>query len=294
MEIPQYPEFTALDLAHKEFFDAAFKKCPPEISEFTFTNLFSWRKAYGYKVSLLGESLILRCDTGEKARFMQPIGTVDSYAVIERILHDAQGVFIRIPENTAKLFESNRLFEVREDRNNADYLYLSSELINLSGRKYDGKRNQIKRFKSEFDYAYADSKGSDVEYIMEFEEAWCALKGCDYIEGLNNERQALREITANFEDFKLKAGVIKIKGKIRAVAIAEMLNPETLLMHMLKADPAIAGLYQVLLNDFLRVHGQYFKYVNLEQDLGIAGLRASKESYHPLTLIKKYIITLKL
>ena len=294
MEIPRYPEFMRLELAHKEFFDAAFKKCPPEISEFTFTNLFSWRKAYGFKVSSLGESLILGCDSGEGARFMQPIGIADSYAVIEKVLRDTQGAFIRIPESAAKLFESNSLFKVEEDRNNADYLYLSSALINLPGRKYDGKRNQIKRFKSEYEYTYRDSKGSDIEHIMEFEEAWCALKGCDHIEGLNSERQALKEIAANFKDFKLKCGIIALKGKIRAVAIAEMLNPGTLVMHMLKADPAIPGLYQVMLNDFLRAHGQSVHYVNLEQDLGVEGLRVSKQSYHPLTLIKKYTVSAKI
>ena len=31
-----------------------------------------------------------------------------------------------------------------------------------------------------------------------------------------------------------------------------------------------------------------FKYVNREQDLGVPGLRKSKESYHPCTMIKKY------
>lgn len=293
LQIPDYPQFIALDLEHKVLFDQAFKKYSPEISEFTFTNLFSWRGAYNYMVSLLDGLLILRLDASEFTRFLQPLGTADPTEVIGRVLEDTKGAFIRIPEDAAGFFEKSNRFRVEEDINNWDYLYLSSDLIDLSGRKYDGKRNLIKKFKSEYDYAYMDIKAHDAALILEFEEAWCAIKDCDHVEGLNNEREVIRQIIAHFADFGLKAGVIKVKGKIRAVAIAEALNTDTLVIHILKADPAMAGLYQVMLNDFLRAHAKAYKYVNLEQDLGIAGLRASKQSYHPVKMIKKYTISLK-
>ena len=291
LQIPNYPQFIALDFEHKEFFDQAFKKYPPQISEFTFTNLFSWRETYDYKVSLLDGLIILRSGVSEHVHFLQPIGTVPIEAM-GRVLEDTKGIFIRIPEDVARFFEKNSRFKVEEDRNNSDYLYLSTDLVNLVGRKYDGKRNQIKKFKSEYEYNYLDIQNSNARQILEFEEAWCSIKGCDIVEGLNNERQAIREIVEHFGEFKLNSGVIRIKDKICAVAIAEALNPETLVMHILKADPVIPGLYQVMLNDFLRANAGRFKHVNLEQDLGIPGLRASKESYQPLKLIKKYTISL--
>ena len=293
LQIPDYPQFIALDFEHKILFDQALKKHPPQISEFTFTNLFGWRGAYNYEVSFLGGLLILRLGIGEPVRFLQPLGAVDPAEAMERVLEKTKGVFIRIPENIAGFFEKNSRFKVEEDRNNWDYLYLCSDLINLPGRKYDGKRNQIKRFKSEYDYVYMDINASEASLILEFEETWCNFKDCDHVEGLNNERQMIRQVIAHFADFGLKSGAIKVNGKIRAMAIAEALNVDTLVMHILKADPAMAGLYQVMLNDFLRVHADVFKYVNLEQDLGVAGMRASKQSYQPESLIKKYTISLK-
>jgi len=292
-EIPNYPEFIALDFEHKLFFDQAFKQCPPQISEFTFTNLFSWKRTYDYRVSLLDGLLILRSDAGEPVRFLQPIGAAEPVEVMRRVLEDTKGIFIRIPEDVAGFFAKSSHFKVEEDRNNWDYLYLYSDLLHLAGRKFDAKRNQIKKFKSEYDYAYLDINVFDAALILEFEDAWCTIKDCDHVEGLNNEREMVRQLIAHFADFGLKAGAIKVGGKIRAVAVAEALNTQTLVMHILKADPALAGLYQVMLNDFLRVQAKAFKYVNLEQDLGIAGLAASKQSYHPLRLIKKYTVSLK-
>lgn len=55
-----YPLFQPLKMEHKAMFDKAFKDNLSEISEFTFTNLYSWRHAYGFEISLFGSLIILR------------------------------------------------------------------------------------------------------------------------------------------------------------------------------------------------------------------------------------------
>ena len=134
---------------------------------------------------------------------------------------------------------------------------------------------------------------SDISRCLEFEEKWCSIKDCDSVEGLNNERNAIKEMVSNFSEFNLIAGAVEIKNSILALAIAERLNLNTLVMHVLKADPNVPGLYQVMMNEFLEASGGAFEYVNLEQDLGVEGLRRSKESYHPVKMINKYSISLK-
>ena len=288
-----YPQFRPLDLDCKPIFDAAFKDYPPQISEFTFTNLYSWRQVYGYQFCLLKDALILRADTGKAAFFLPPIGRPGTLAgPVKQILLETNIPFCRVPEELVLALKEDPALEILEDRDDFDYLYTCSELIDLGGRKYDGKRNQIKKFKAEYEYNYQGA-GVGAKEILELEESWCGAKSCDAVEGLNNERRAIREIAEHFREFTLFSGVIRIKDKICALAIAERLNPETLVMHVLKADPSFAGLYQVMLNDFLRADSGDFKYVNLEQDLGIPGLRASKQSYQPVKLIKKYTLSLK-
>ena len=63
--------------------------------------------------------------------------------------------------------------------------------------------------------------------------------------------------------------------------------PETLIPvvnELLKA-------YQAIQNEFLTREEGVFEFVNLEQDLGIEGLRKSKLSYHPFKMIKKFTLT---
>lgn len=290
MVIPRYPDFKPLDITDLHIFNHAFTNLPPQISEFTFTNLYSWRQAYKLQVCLFDDFLIVRSDSAAQARFFSPIGNGDIKSAIERILKENGGTFLRIPEPVAALFEHNQQVKVELDRDNSDYLFKAEDLISLTGKKYDGKRNLIKKFQSMHEYEYVTFDASSINECLEFEENWCVIKECDGEEGLRNEREALKEMVAHFSVFKLIAGGIRVGGKIAALAIGQQLNPTTLVLHVLKADPHMAGLYQLITHEFLLREGNGFAYVNMEQDLGVEGLRKAKLSYHPVGMVKKYTL----
>ncbi len=291
MNLIPYPEFRPIGISDKPMFDEALRNFPPRISEFTFTNLYAWRQIYKFGFSVLGGLIVLRSDATDSPRFFNPIGGGDIRSAISKILNDIGGSFIRLPDQTKALFDGDKSFSIAPDPDNADYLFKTADLVKLAGKKYDGKRNLIKKFRSEHNYEYITLNASNAEETFDFEDAWCSIKDCDSVEGLYNEREALREIIANFSNFKLMGGAIKFEGMIRAVAIGERLNSNTMVMHILKADPNITGLYQISMNEFLSAAASGFEFVNLEQDLGVEGLRKSKFSYHPAEMVKKYTLT---
>jgi hypothetical protein len=90
----------------------------------------------------------------------------------------------------------------------------------------------------------------------------------------------------------MKGGAILIDGKLEAFTLGEPLNPETVVIHIEKANPAFEGLYPLINQVFLENEWSAHLYVNREQDLGEEGLRKAKESYFPNHMIHKYIITL--
>ncbi|MDD5583631.1 MAG: phosphatidylglycerol lysyltransferase domain-containing protein [Candidatus Omnitrophica bacterium] len=292
MDIPQYPLSEPLTIDHKPIFDEAFRRDPPVISELTFTNLYSWRVSHRFSVTQYEGFLIVCSDASDMRKFLKPLGQGDHKTVMTAILRDSKGMFTGIPEDIQKLFDDDASFTVEFDRDDSDYLFKIADLVSLKGSKYDGKRNLIKNFKSRYAYTYMPLSDDCATKCLEFEERWCVIKNCDSVEGLKQERLAIKEMAAHFKDFNLIGGAIVIEGKICAVAIAETLNPQTLVMHVLKADPNIPGLYQTIHNEFLTHIASPHTYVNFEQDLGIEGLRKAKSSYHPCEIIKKYTITL--
>ncbi len=312
MNLRPYPQFRPIDIQDKPLFDEAFAAKPPAISEFTFTNLYAWRHIYKLSAATLDGLIILRSEAGAAGaapEFFEPIGEGDVKSAISKIIDDTGGEFIRLPEETVALFRDDRSFgrlrrpqddnsraplrvpyNIVPDPDNDDYLYRTEDLAKLVGKKYDGKRNLIKKFKSAYEYEYIKLNAANAKSALDFEDAWCQIKDCDSVRGLYNEREAVREMLANFAGFALTGGAIKVEGAIRAVAVGERLNKDTLVMHILKADPNIAGLYQAMMHEFVVTEASGFEFINLEQDLGVEGLRKSKLSYHPVAMVKKYII----
>lgn len=292
MKIAQYPEFEALTQAHREVFDQLFKEYPPQISEFTFSNLFVWRNAYRFAVALKDNALILSAYVNHAQVFFCPLGDAHPGDSIGKLLRDFGTSVIRVPEEIIETFAPKDIFNITLDLNNSDYIYAMIDLVKMEGGRFDGKRNLIRKFKSTFEYEYIVLDGFNARQCLDFEERWCELKNCDSVEGLANEKLALGELLTHFSEFGLTGGAIKIRDSIVALAIAQALNPRTMVMHILKADPGLSGLYQVMLHEFLvREHGN-FELLNLEQDLGVEGLRKAKLSYHPQAMIKKYTVTL--
>jgi hypothetical protein len=292
MAIPSYPNFRPLEIEDLDIFNQAFSDNPPVISEFTFTNLYAWRQIYKLQVAALDNFILIRSDAQKRVRFFVPIGKGDIKTAMEHVLKDTAGTFMRVPEITKSSFDCDTRFKIELDRDNLDYLFKTNDLVLLPGAKYDGKRNLIKKFQSMHKYEYVKLNAVNANRCLEFEEAWCSIKNCDSIEGLDNERSAIREMVKNFSILDLVGGAIEVEGKIYAVAVGQKLNDNTLVVHILKADPNVTGLYQVINNEFLKQEGANFTYVNLEQDLGIEGLRKAKLSYHPADIVKKYKLSL--
>jgi uncharacterized protein len=170
---------------------------------------------------------------------------------------------------------------------------LTDDLVHLKGKKYDGKRNLIKKFKATHGYEYVSVTGGLIKECVDFADEWCVEKSCDTVESLDDERSAFKEMLADFSGFHLRAGAIRIEGRMRALVLAQKLNPETMVIHMLKAYAGITGLYQTVYNEFLAREAGDFKYINMEQDLGVAGLRKSKLSYQPVRMVRKYSLRLQ-
>ena len=297
--IPEFPEFKDIALEDKPLFDEIFARFPPVISEFTFTNLFIWRYAYQMKVSRLQNFLCLLSDKEKDPFFFPVIGegdVIECYRMLLRYLEKRGGLprIRRVPETAATQINWKAEGMVAEpDRSQSDYVYLTRDLILLQGRKFHRKRNHIKQFKGKYSFQYIPLSSEWIPECLRMEREWCNLRNCEVVPGLVNESVAIKEIFTHFDDLKIKGGAILIDDKLEAFTFGEPLNPETVVIHIEKANSDYEGLYSVVNQAFLENHWPAFRYVNREQDLGEEGLRKAKESYFPHHMVNKYRIRLQ-
>lgn len=185
-------------------------------------------------------------------------------------------------------------FDVIEDRDSSDYIYDAEKLRTLSGRKYHSKKNHynafIKEYGDRFEYRRLDVPDFKEAFVLM--EKWAEDKDKDMT--LVGERLAVEKVFRNYNCLReTKVGGIYIDGKLEAFTFGDWLNPDTVDVHVEKANPEIRGLYTAINKLFLENEFPQAIYVNREEDLGLEGLRQAKLSYKPVKLVEKYTLVEK-
>ncbi len=156
------------------------------------------------------------------------------------------------------------------------YIYDIRELIELKGKKFRDKRNQVNKFRSRYNYEYITLTQDLIEECLEFEDYWCEVKECEKHPELEKERCAVLQMLNNFKALNIKGGAIRTGGKIAALTLGEKILPDTLVIHVEKATPEISGIYQIINQEFLMHEAEDCRFVNREQDFRNCGIEESQ------------------
>jgi hypothetical protein len=293
MKIPDFPRFTEIDMSLMSDVKCFLKVGCLDASEYTFTNIFAFRSAYDFRLSVLEKNLIIISKEKPVSMFC-PVGRNGVEEVMYEVFdymrsYSDHPVMERVPEGFVNEYINNSSrFVADADRDNFDYIYNVKELIELKGRRFHDKKNKVNKFRNTYNYEYLSLTPDIVQECLEFEDHWCEVKECGKYPGLKKEKCAILEMLNNFESLKLKGGAIRIGGKIVALTIGERYLSDTFVIHVEKAQQAIDGLYQVINQEFLVNEASDCMFVNREQDLGLQNLRNTKMSYNPARYVEKY------
>ncbi|HHV60623.1 MAG TPA: DUF2156 domain-containing protein [Clostridiaceae bacterium] len=297
-------ELSRIEIDHKPIFDKYFKSYNPQISEFTFTNLFIWRDFYNLSFTELNGFLVIIAEPYKEAPFsFMFVGDSGGDAFYETYCRVGEYFkskgwrlkFERVDEQFLELLRkySKDELEFYLDDKNSDYVYLTENLISLRGKKLHGQKNHVNRFLKEYENEYIPLTVEHVDECLRIMEEWCAEKYCHCSRGPYCEKHANAELLKNWEVLGCKGALIKVNGKFKAYTIGEMLNTDTAVIHIEKADSKVNGLYSFINQQFCKNEFSNVPYVNREQDMGEEGLRKAKRSYHPVRMVDKYIILKK-
>lgn len=285
--LPEYPASRPITLGDKAVLDDVFELVQPRISEFTFAGLYLFREAHSYQLSAIGGTLvILGRGYDNSPYFLPPLGG-DIPVAIKRLFADRLTLY-GADEDFAGKYLADSGAEIVEDRDNFDYLHLRDELANLAGGRYHGKKNRVNYFTRRHEYVVELYASGHCESALRLLDEWKRVRGEVESRSLASETAAAAEALRMADVLGLQGVVILVGGEVKAFALGEILNRTTSVCHFEKADPFSEGAYQLVDREFNRLLFTDCTYVNREQDLGVAGLRESKRSYHPVELVRKF------
>jgi uncharacterized protein len=298
----EFPDFRPLGLADRDLIEEALRPYEPDTSELTFTNLFIWNSLYRWRWSAAGKWLIfLMEEEGREPAFLQPVGPSPRLEVARMALgwlRTERGIQRPRIERADSRFglEVSAAAELKviPERDHFDYVYSTSDLIGLKGSKYHAKRNHISRFLKDYGGAlqFVPIGPENLGLCTEFQDRWCQSRRCDEDMNLREEWTAVRLGLERYQELAVTGAAILIGEKVEAFTFGELLNSQTAVIHIEKANPEIPGLYAVINQKFCENYWAGIPFINREQDLGEDGLRKAKLSYHPVRLVEKYRVEL--
>lgn len=290
MNPPQFPEFKPLGFEDRDLINRYLDLNPSEVCEMSFPNIFIWKDSERPRYTTLNGNLCILVEpTFEPAYFLPPGGGNEVGRTIETCLEHAPRLS-RVPEDFVRAHGASLRCE--EDRDNFDYIYLREDLAELKGKKYDGKRNRIRKFESTFAHAYERLRSEHANDCRRLLYQWFEEKG-NGDPYMKAEKEAILEALVLFEKLSLVGAVVSVAGRIEAFTIGTPLTGDTALIQIEIANPAFPGLAQWINREFVRREWSGFRFINREQDVGVPGLRKAKLSYQPDHFVKKYNLCCK-
>ncbi len=296
---PVFPQFKSLELEDREVIQTLLAAYQPQTSEWTFTNLFMWRHHYGLSWSMHeGVLMVVSQSVGNDPFGFAPIGPSprqDATRLLLEWLSDVDGVAGTIERADQRLV--NELagwpdFVIEATRDQFDYVYRCEDLIQLGGRKYHAKRNHLNKLMRSYPFDYEPLTRNHIDACLQLADNWCQWRRCEEDLNLTGEWDAIRDGLKYYEALDLQGGVILLNRKVEAFSLGELLNKQTAVVHIEKANPQIPGMYALINQQFCEQCWGRVGYVNREQDLGEPGLRKAKLSYYPDHMVEKYRVRL--
>ena len=181
-----------------------------------------------------------------------------------------------------------------------DYLYKTTDLVKLAGRKYEKKRNEINFFKKHYDASFEKFYPKHIAEALLMIDQWKREKIHEsnisnhnephYQYSLIHEAEAAKCAIIFSEELGLNGAIIAIQGQIEGITLGERITSNTASVLIEKTNNNFHGMPQLIYQQFCASDFSDVEYIDAGEDWGIEGLRRAKMSYHPCFLAKKFII----
>jgi len=296
--IPEFPDFKNFELSDKEEVEKNFTNKFSPHSDFNFTSLWLWDIDGKMMLSQLNGNLVVFFqDYVSNNPFLSFIGnnlveeTAATLLEYSKKSHNVEYLKF-VPEEIAKSLPSDK-FVVTPDKDSYDYIYHIPDLANMNILRDNSFGKNIRKFvETHPDYAVKEYfiHTAPQEECENLFGRWASNKNIENYFEINEFRAFKRLFQISADNIRIIC--LYMDKTLVGFTVYEMLPNNFVMSHFAKADKN----YHKSINDILNweearnLTAKGMKHFNWEQDLGIPGLRQSKEKYNPCFFLEKFII----
>lgn len=298
--LPQFPQFKRLQLSDQKDIEKISSEYEP-YSDFDFSSIWSWNVNDNYLISELnGNLVVIFNDHFTDTPFYSYLGNQQVNRTLKKIFAFADSnststVLQLIPEQSLKDIDLKK-YIIEIDPDNSDYIYDIKKLSNYSDPKLSNKRrlyNYFARNHPTVKMSQLDLYSSDVQKeILALSTTWE-----DHKNQINPDLNVKKEMKAlkRFLEAKFNnsygLGLFEDE-KLISYSIYTWSHHKQVICHFAKSDVVSnRGITEFFMREAAIILLQKgYEFLNYEEDLGISGLRYTKNSFLPSHFLKKYFI----
>ncbi len=302
--ISKFPKFKSLSLKDKKSIELITSTFPP-YSDFNFISMWAWNIDNAIEISILNNNLVVKFQNYSSADLFysfigknKPINTAQKLLNLS-IKKGLNSTIRLIPFHNfseSEIYELKKDYYVYEDLSHNDYILDVKKLVAMEGKALHQKRKLLNRFLKSYESRVIFKSLSDQgvkDEILNFSYSWEKNRNIKMIDA-KNELRAIKMLFTLPKLLNVFVQCVYVNDSMVGFTVFEIIKNQYAVSNFQKGDIIYKGIYEFLYSNmanFLAEKG--CKYINIQQDLGIEGLRRSKLDYRPISFLKKYLISFK-
>ena len=266
-----------------------------------FANLFSLTEKYHTEICIENGVLFVRQlnRVANAIAYYPPLGSQDMAHDMQKIIDqgvadkmdlilvgfsadDCQRVQDAMPDT----------FTFTSDRDFADYLYHTIDLATYQGPALAKKRREVNKFLSLYGEGtcFETITAEHIDELRAYQYRWfetSRLHGTAEHDPELEHRKIFLDLN-HFDELGLEGILVRINGIVEGYAYGCVLPGGAFDVMVLKGNLSFRFIWRTILRELAQFCQDKAEYMNLEEDLGLPGLRENKMSYQPCELMEKF------
>ncbi|MDO5702325.1 MAG: phosphatidylglycerol lysyltransferase domain-containing protein [Lachnospiraceae bacterium] len=272
-------------LTDKEWMDRCRAEGSNDMTVISFSAVYIWRSIFGLTVDGDERFYVIKSISDEG--YYYPVGRKDACRDwVRSMLSDGQPLkFVYVPKGELEWLESIG-FETSYEPDTSEYVYSSRSMALLDNGAGSNYRSKIHNFSRDNEWSVeAFDFPADEEFLRRMIRSWADEPSSRRVP----DRQAVLACAENPARAGLSGIHIETDTGEWAFLLGYPSTKEIYDMTIVKYSPWISrNVVPVCFCELSKLVCNDFPYINLEDDMGVSGLRTMKSLYHPLFLLDSY------
>ena len=277
--------FRKVELSDMEQVNSIRERYHNTLSAYTFPCIYCWRNIQELTIYMESDWFIVKCDGND---FYYPCGNPTKSELFLRFMKMRREYFRLgyIPENVKELVEDDPDFMVTQDRDNYDYLVPMQQIAALEGKHFKTIRKEVHQFERS---GVLEVEELNEDNVHEVERL--AIEWSEYVTGVKDSADTIAEESAvkHFTELKMQGILAKKDGEYFGFVMGSRLDDQTIDAHFSKCIDKSPGADFFCKQKFCEYFADQYEYMNMEEDMGIEGIRTRKMLFRPTSLTPVFL-----